>query len=255
MRNKKRIWQVVFSMVAIGGVVATGVLTGKATIKAKQELDQSVENPDDISTKEKIERTWKIYAPAAGVAMLTISCIAGANILSYKQQASLIATYSLASKQLNAHQNEYKRIVKKLFGEDADERVEKEIAIEKRKDTHITAYGAITSSSLNADKDENIRLFYDRYSERYFEASLSKVIEAQYHLNRNFVLRGYSPVNEYYDFLGLDSIEDGDRVGWEIEDDLYWVDFDNQFMTMDDGLECCIVSFVTTPWIPETMLD
>lgn len=32
--------------------------------------------------------------------------------------------------------------------------------------------------------DEEKRLFYDMYSATYFESTLSKVLQAQYHLNR-----------------------------------------------------------------------
>ena len=68
-------------------------------------------------------------------------------------------------------------------------------AIEKiRKDSLINHDGDPCGwNSLDFDEhdpDEN-RLFYDEYSRRYFESSVSRVLQAEYHLNRNFVMSGH----------------------------------------------------------------
>lgn len=46
--------------------------------------------------------------------------------------------------------------------------------------------------------------------------------------------------------LGMDGIDGGDRVGWDIsymveELDCYWLDFDNYKATLEDGVECIII--------------
>ena len=90
-------------------------------------------------------------------------------------------------------------------------------------------------------------LFYDDWSGRYFESTIEQVIAAQYHINRNFVLRGYVTLNELYEFLGLETTEYGNTVGWAVEDEMYWIDFHQHKVIMDDGLECYIIE---TPWGP-----
>lgn len=251
--KKEKVIRFIFSAATISGVIATGVLAGKATIKAKQILDETYsEDLENVEPKEQIATVWKCYIPAMSAAALTISLVIGNNILSHKQQASLIAAYSLMTQQASAHQTKYKEAVKKVFGDDADEKIEQSIMVEHTENTHISAVGNFASTSLNAENDENTMLFYDSYSERYFESSLSRVIEAQYHLNRNFLLRGCCPLDEFYEFLGLEHIGN-DKLGWEVDDELYWIDFNNQMTTMDDGLECCIISMATEPWVSDSV--
>ena len=62
-----------------------------------------------------------------------------------------------------------------------------------------------------------------------------EIIDAEYHLNRNFVLRGYAPLNEFYEFLGLPKTEYGEMVGWTISDGYYWIDFEHRLISRDDG--------------------
>ena len=53
----------------------------------------------------------------------------------------------------------------------------------------------------------------------YFQSTMADVIEAQYHLNRNFALRGSASLREYFAFLGiLDQFPEGfgDALGWDV---------------------------------------
>ena len=111
----------------------------------------------------------------------------------------------------------------------------------------IYAGTLIGSSSLDfEDAGEEERLFYDAISERYFQATISQVLQAEYHLNRNFALGGgFITLNQFYEFLGIEPVPGGDEVGWMVSDGLYWVDFDHQKTVVDDGLngevECYII--------------
>ena len=99
-------------------------------------------------------------------------------------------------------------------------------------------------------------MFYDSFSQRYFTSTMSSVLNAQYHVNRNFVLKGWSNLNELYDFLGLEKHSGGDIIGWSA-DEMFeggltpWIDFENRLVKMDDGLECYIISTLFEP----TVLD
>ena len=98
------------------------------------------------------------------------------------------------------------------------------------------------------ENDGEPKLFYDEHSNRYFEATIEQVIQAEYHLNRNFTLRGYVYLNEFYEFLGLSITEYGDVMGWAVNyDEIYWVDFNHRKVAMDDGLEVYIIE---TPYEP-----
>lgn len=128
------------------------------------------------------------------------------------------------------------------------------IASEKAKDVYITSTGLLRNSSLDFDEHDpnDERLFYDAFSNRYFESSINRVIQAEYHLNRDFVISGYLPVNHFYELLGLTPLESGNAVGWSIDDGLCWIDFNHSKVTLDDGLEVLVIDM---DWVPDVGWD
>lgn len=131
--------------------------------------------------------------------------------------------------------------MKKVYGDDADEKIIAEMA----NDAYVS-YDGWHLYDPDHDKDSDRVLFYDFYSQRFFNSPMGQVINAEYHINRNLQLRGDVTVNEFYDFLGLEQIPGGDNIGWILDDlmagGLMWLDFDNRFTTMEGGMECHIIS-------------
>ena len=69
-----------------------------------------------------------------------------------------------------------------------------------------------------------------------------------YHLNRNFMFAGVIPLNDFYEFLGLEKTELGDAVGWSsCNGDIYWIDFNHHRLTLDDGMEIYVIDMVFEP--------
>ena len=96
------------------------------------------------------------------------------------------------------------------------------------------------------------KLFYDFYSGRYFNSTMEKVLAAEFALNRQIVLGECACLNDFYQELGIPFIDVGDEVGWSRGHmcDMYcqeWVDFNHQDVIQDDGLECCIITFMQDP--------
>ena len=227
------------------GVVGTAILAVKATPKALQVLEEAKEEKgEELTVVEKVVVAGPKYIPAIVVGVATMTCIFGANVLNKRKQAALISAYALIDKSYK----EYKGKLKELYGEETHQNIIDSIAIEKAKDTHINASSVLTmcDTSLEDNYSEPV-LFYDEFGSRYFEAPVEQVILAEYHVNRNLVLRGYVPLNELYDFLGLEPTEYGDTVGWSVEDEFYWIDFNHRKVLLDDTLECYIIE---TPWGP-----
>ena len=229
------------------GVVTTTVLAVKATPKAMRMIEKGEEEKGEPLTKlEKVKVAGPAYIPTVIVGASTIACIFGANILNKRKQAALMSAYAM----IDSSFKEYKKKLKELYGEEAHEEIVNAIAVEKAKDVGITAESMCANTCLTNDEacGEPV-LFYDEWSHRYFESTIEQVITAEYHLNRNFVLRGFTVLNELYEFLGLETTDYGSEVGWTVEDELYWVDFHHRKVVMDDGLECYIIE---TPWGPST---
>ena len=222
---------------ACAGVVVTTILAvkkGPKTLEAVE--DARLERGGHLTPVETIKAAaptaWPICAAAAG----TVACIIGIQALNQKQQASLVAMYGVAAKTLKKYDGK----IKELFGDEAPLKVKTAIA---QDDTEEQKPCLAVGDAC---------LFYDMISGRYFTSTMFEVRNAEYHFNRNFILRGGQVVlNELYDFLGLDHIEGGDIAGWDVCEigEFYgyeWIDFDHEKVTLigDDGneFECYILS-------------
>ena len=244
----------VLTCIGAVGVVATAVLAVKAPPKAlelvKADSRKNHDGDPHAATKmEAVKSCWKCYIPATFTGATTIACIFGANILNKRQQASLASAYALVSRSYN----DYKRKLKELYGEEAHKKIMESLAVEKAKDIPISSASFVGHSSLDfEDAVEETRLFYDPISERYFESTIGKVLQAEYHLNRNFMFAGYISLNEFYEFLGIEETELGATVGWNsCNGDIFWIDFNHSKAMVDDGLngeiECYIIDMVFPP--------
>lgn len=223
------------------GVVGTAVLSVRATPKAlaliKVKKDEL--KTDKLTSQELVEATWKCYIPSALVGVSTIACIIGIGVLDRRNQAALTSAYAM----LNESYKQYRQAAKKVYGEDADNKIHAEMA----KDAQVVSYDwGYQVYNMDMDPESEQVLFYDLTSKKYFTTTMAAVLNAQYHVNRNLAIRGDCSLNEYLSFLGVEGIDKGDEMGWEIsymveEMDCYWLDFDNQKTTLEDGLECIVI--------------
>ena len=237
-RSLKKASPTILTCIGAVGVVATAVLAVKATPRAdsliKADSRRNHDGDPNAATKVEIVKScWKCYVPAAAMGAATIVCIFGANTLNKKQQASLASAYAL----VNRSYSDYKRKLKELYGEEAYKKIMESLAVEKSTMPPITACGGFSSSCLEFEgADEEQRLFYDSFSQRYFQATIGQVLQAEYHSNRNMVLGAFVTLNDFYDFLGIEHIPEGDTLGWMLSDEIYWIDFNHSKAMVDDGL-------------------
>lgn len=248
-KNLKKASPTLLSCFGAVGVIGTSALAVKATPKALRKIRaDSRENhndPNAYTKLEAIQSAWIYYVPSVVMGAATIICIFGANILNKRQQAALTSAYAL----LNDAYQDYRDKLKELYGDDAHRKIMEAIAVEKADDVYIASDGFIGGGSLDIEEhnpDDNI-LFYDSYSKRYFESSLNRVIQAEYYSNRDFAIGTQLSVNDFYGFLGLDPIDDGDEIGWTMSSGYSWIDFRHYKTTMEDGLEVCIIDMDYVP--------
>ena len=236
----------VLSIVSIVGLTATVVTAVRETPKAVKILEErKLEKGEELTVKETVKATWKCYIPVVAIGAGTVACILGANALNRKVQASLASAYALVS---NAY-GKYKGKVVELYGKEAHDKIISSIAAEKSNAMPITAGSFVKNSCLDFDEKEEELLFYDVFSGRYFTSTMGKVLQAEYHLNRNYVLAGGVEINQFYDFLGISRVEGGDAVGWSCYDgEIQWIDFDHRKTTTDDGLEVHIIEMIFEPF-------
>lgn len=253
-RGLKQASPAILTCVSVVGMVATTVMAVKATPRATRlieqaevekslKLGQGSESLDgELTPLEVVQLTWRCYIPAAAIGLSTIACIFGANALNKRNQASLVSAYAMLSESYQR----YRRAANTVYGEDANSKIKAQMA----KDTYVSADGySVYSSDLDPESEKI--LCYDLFSQRYFTATMAAVLNAQYHVNRNLCLRGYTAINEFYEFLGIEPINHGDEIGWSmdefLEGGIMWLDFENSQSVLDDGMECCVISALWDP--------
>ncbi|MEG2624359.1 MAG: DUF6353 family protein, partial [Clostridia bacterium] len=159
----------------------------------------------------------------------------------HKQQASLASAYAL----LDQTYRKYSGKVKSLFGVEGDRMVEK----------------AIEQDEKNIEEDrppwDEMQIFYFEPYGKFFDRTMEQVFQAEYHINRNLMLKGGVTINEFLDFLELGHIEGGDQVGWNLYDGevfygYSWIDFVHRYYTTDDGLVVCAIDTPFPPHVEET---
>lgn len=220
----------ILTFLGAAGVVATSIAAAKATPKAMALLEKTKEEKGKELTKlEIVKVAGPAYIPAVAIGASTIACIFGANALNKKTQASIMSAYAL----LDTSYKQYKNKVKELYGEDSDRNVKKEIAKDKCKDNHI---------HLNNEKI----LFFDFYSLRYFESTERLVLKAENRVNELLKLYGRASLNDFYESLGMPTAYTGYELWWNVQK-CPSVEFTHDITTMDDGLECCVISMSVEP--------
>lgn len=243
----KRNASTILTVLGGAGVLATSYTAVKATPKALEKVAEAKkEKGEDLTIGEKIKIAGPVYIPSILIGIGTVSCIVGANITNKRHQAALVSAYTLVDSSFK----EYKHKLKELYGEETHNKIVDAIAVEKV-DPEWTCHASYFGQSCDLSAEEACGepvFFYDEYSNRYFEARIEQVMSAMYHLNRNYILRGYTYLNELYDFLGLESTDYGSVLGWVPTDEgEYWIEFNTRKVTMDDGLEVYILEMPFEP--------
>lgn len=228
----------ILTVVGAAGVVATSVLSVKATPKALLLLEEAKkEKGDDLTPVETVKVAWKPYIPAVITGVSTIACIFGVNHLSKRGQASLMSAYAV----LDRSYKEYREKVEELYGNengDANTNIRNKIMETKIDKTRVL--------------DDQKELFFDWQSMRYFESTFEEVRRAEYIFNQNFTMSGFASLNEFYDILGIPRVDYGYQLGWSTvyNDEVYGYDgleFEYEKAVMEDGLECWILTMPCPP--------
>lgn len=242
LRGIRRNSSTILTCIGAAGVVGTAIMAVRATPKAIALLeDAELDKGDDLTKLEKVRIAAPVYIPTAVMGTYTIVCIFGANVLNQKQQASLMSAYAL----LDSSYKDYQNKVKELYGEDTDNEIKDAISRDKyAKNPCVPTEGKL--------------LWYELYRDEFFELTEKEVMDAEYYTNRNFILRGETNLNEFYEFLGLEPTDAGCELGW----DLYsgeafygnsWIDFEHHLVTSDDGVDYYRIEYPFPPHaaIPE----
>ena len=254
-----------YSAYAAIGVLATAGLAISCT--KKQCKYESEKIPDGEIPKTKAERheivkdTIKNYAPMIGATVLTIVCIGKAdnkwaNYTQLINHAYIASRDKMARYRMLAAPAVAAEVIQGLDGKKSEPGVEwfclKDIPVIG----DITQDGIIADSNIKHDPYTNVTsAAYTK--DIYFQSTKADVIEAFYHLNRNFALRGSASLRELFAFLGiLDQFpqEFGDAIGWDVGIMLEewgiepWIDYEG-WHTIDQSTNE-VINVISLTWEP-----
>lgn len=236
----------IFTGIGIAGMLSTTVLAVRATPKAlmlieekKREKKFAGEQPE-LTKVEIVKTAWKPYIPAAVTGVASIACLVGASSVNARRNAALAAAYALSETTLA----DYKEKVVETIGEKKAQEVKDAIAKDKIDNDPVSRKEIVIT-----DKGET--LFYDSLSGRYFKSDYESIRSAVNTLNEQLLLDEYITLNEFYEAIGLDSIEPlGEQLKWRVRPDssdkgLIQLDFSSQLT--DDMTPCAVIGFSNPP--------
>lgn len=217
----------ILTSIGITGMVSSTVLAVKATPKAMEALR---EYRDDIPFETKFRVCWKYYIPAAGLSILSASCLIGSNSISLRRNAALATAYKLSTDALA----EYQEKVTETIGDKKEKHMREEIARDKIKDTPY-------SEDCVYDTGKGETLCLDAYVGRYFKSDIESIKQAINKLNYEMMQHQFVSLNDLYYELGLKPTKMGNDFGWAVEKGLITVDFGAGLA--DDRIPCIAMNY------------
>lgn len=241
-RNLKNAAPTILTFLGLAGVVGTAVSCAIDTMEAKEKIEEA--KYDRMTTEETIAHVAPCYIRTAMIGFGTCLCIAGANTLNKKQQASLISAYGV----LNNRYLRFRKKTEEIAGKEKLQEIDAAIAEEEAKESDLEG------------KDGKI-LFYEPVTQTFFNATMYEVRDAEYKLMRMFN-NGYSvTVGDFIQYLPFDArnitekaLVTASNYGWTFDYFIEW--WGGEYMTIDfyhlrkklkDGTPYCMIGYEFTP--------
>lgn len=207
---------------AVTGVATTAILAAKGAFKASETLRDEKENfleghtegeYQEPTFKEKFDRTWVFYVPAACSAVLSIGSIICSHHISERRAMAMASAYTISQKAYG----EYKGKVLEKFGRAKEQAVRDEIAADQ------VARTPIVKTKTFPQKEEGV-IGFDEWSQRYFPGDMESIRAAVNDFNQQMLGATHSSLTEFWSLIGLGPTSESDNVGWNT-DKLLEVDY------------------------------
>ena len=232
----------ILMVAGIAGVVASGVMACRATLKVTEVLDEAKKNIDTIhevmenpEMKEKYTeedskkdlalvyvqtgvKLAKLYGPAIVLGAASVGCMVGSNNILRKRNVALAAAYATVDRGFK----EYRGRVIERFGKDLDRELRYNIKAKEIEAVSVNEDGTETTVTKTVEvMDPNhyspyAIVFDDGNTGWDKDPELTKffLIQQQNYANERLQSRGHLFLNEVYDMLGAKRTKAGAQVGW-----------------------------------------
>lgn len=232
----------ILMVAGVAGVVTSGVMACKATLKVTEVLDEAKKNIDTIhevmetpEMKEKYTeedgkkdlalvyvqtgvKLAKLYGPAIVLGAVSVGCMVGSNNILRKRNVALAAAYATVDRGFK----EYRGRVIERFGKDLDRELRYNIKAKEIEAVSVNEDGTETTVTKTVEvMDPNhyspyAIVFDDGNTGWDKDPELTKffLIQQQNYANERLQSRGHLFLNEVYDMLGAKRTKVGAQVGW-----------------------------------------
>ena len=220
--------------IGVTGMITSTVLAVSATPKALQLLEEAKNGDEKLPIKTVIKVAWKPYIPAVITGVLSASCIIGASSINTKRNAALATAYGISERALLRYRDK----VIETIGEKKEKEIREKIAQDDVDNNPVRNAQVIITPKGNT-------LCKDSISGRYFKSDIDTIKKAVNELNRQVISQNYISLNEFYGLIGLDSIKNGDRLGWNIDDGT--IEMDYSACLAEDDEPCIVIDYGVAP--------
>ncbi len=222
--------------VGIAMSVVAMTLTIPATVKASKKVQRikKEKKVEKLNAGEIFKTTWTYYIPVVITEVVSVGFFISSARINGNRNAALAAAYSLTSTAFK----EYKDKVTETIGDKKEETIRDSVVQDKIEQSPPSKNGVIITSSGET-------LFYDTISDRYFTSTPDNVKKAINNLNRDMLTENNMSLNELYYELGLNSILNGEELGWSIEDGYIDVRFSGHIT--ENEKPCLALNFSSPP--------
>ena len=221
--------------IGVTGMVTSTVLAVKATPKALILLEEAKNTKGEELTRiEAVKVAWRPYIPAVVTGVAGLSCIIGASAVNAKRNAVLATAYAISEQTLLTYRDK----VVETIGEKKEKELKDKIAQDKVDSQPVSNAQVIVTAKGNT-------LCMDAITKRYFRSDLDTIKKAINELNREMTYQDYISLNSLYNKLGLDTIKNGDYLGWNLADGLIEPDYGTCLADNDEP--CIVIDFTIAP--------
>ena len=226
------------------GVVVSGVMACKATLKVNEILDESKQQIDTIhsvaadpnmaekytaeDSKKDLAIVYtqtavkmiKLYGPSVGLGVVSLGCMISSNRILSKRNVALAAAYTAVDKSFK----EYRSRVVERFGKQLDKELRYNIKAKEIEEVSKDENGheVVKKEVVDViDDDPNTyspySIVFDDGNEGWDpdpERTKFFLIQQQNWANERLKAKGHLFLNEVYDMLGARRTKAGAQVGW-----------------------------------------
>lgn len=232
----------ILTALGITGFVSTVVMAVKATPKVIEILDNERSlrfddeslGPEELTIQDTVELTWQLYAPAALMGVTSIACIIGAQSITNRRNVALTSLYSIAESTLK----DYQAKVVQTIGDKKEQKIRSELA-----EDEITKHPIESKSIIVSGLGDTLCM--DQYTGRYFKGDVEHIRKVVNDFNHQLLSDMRIPLNDLYSEIGLDPVESGAYVGWDVEKGLVEIDFSAKLAS--GNVPCVVLTFTNKP--------